>query len=52
LPFLSRSRARPPIRSPRCATPRSRAHTLSRWSTCRPRPLRARAEPCYRPGRS
>ena len=39
----SRNRARPPTRWRRCATPRSTSSTCSRWSTCRPRPSRARA---------
>lgn len=47
-PSSSRSRARPPTRWPRCATPRPRACTRSPWSTCRPRPSRARARPCCR----
>ena len=39
----SRNRARPPTRSPRCATPRRQGSTSSRSSTCRPRPSPARA---------
>ena len=38
-----RSRARPPTRWRRCATPRSTSSTCSRSSTCRPRRSRARA---------
>ena len=47
-PSSSRSPARPPTRWPRCATPRRKARTRSRSSTCRPRRLRAKARPCCR----